>query len=145
MAAKTKLPTFEEWFEAMNFKHFKPDELTSYFRRYRGKVRNSPPPRNLWENIVPTLRVIDDLRESIERPIVILSSYRSPAYNKAVGGESRSFHMSFQALDIVVAGHSPNQVFQHLSRWRSWKKFKGGLGLYETFVHIDTRGYNATW
>lgn len=145
MPPKAILPTFDEWFEAMNFKHFKPDELTSYFRRYRGKVRNSPPPRALWENIVPTLRIVDNLRDHFGRPIVLLSSYRSEAYNKAVGGASKSFHRTFQALDIAVAGVSPNKVFQQLVKWRSAKKFVGGLGLYETFVHIDTRGYNATW
>jgi len=23
--------------------------------------------------------------------------------------------------------------------------FRGGLGLYKTFIHLDTRGRNATW
>ena len=23
--------------------------------------------------------------------------------------------------------------------------FQGGIGLYKTFIHLDTRGYNNTW
>jgi uncharacterized protein YcbK (DUF882 family) len=139
------LPTFEEWFDSLGFTYFSADEFTSYFNRYRGKVKNSIPPRNLWTNIVHTLWVLEDLRRHFDRPIVLLSSYRSPAYNKAVGGESKSLHMKFNALDFAVAGHSPNDVTKILKRWRTNKKFSGGIGTYPTFVHLDTRGYNATW
>jgi lysozyme len=142
---RAKLPTFEEWFEAQNFKHFQADEFTSYFNRYRGKVKNSPPPRALWENIIRTLWVLDDLRRYYNRPIVILSSYRSPVYNAAVGGEPKSLHMKFNAIDFAVAGHSPPSVARKLKEWRTNGKFSGGIGLYPTFVHLDTRGYNATW
>lgn len=137
--------SFEEWFAAKKFKHFTAGEFTTYFRRTRNGVRNSPPPVALWENIVPTLRVVDSLRAYFKKPVVLLSSYRSPAYNRAVGGETKSFHMQFQALDIAVAGVAPSEVFKVLRSWRAAGKFSGGLGLYETFVHLDTRGYDATW
>ncbi len=141
----TPKTSFESWFAKKKFRHFTASEFTSYFRRTRNGVRNAPPPVALRENIIPTLRIVDDLREHFGRPIVILSSYRSPAYNKAVGGASASIHMKFNALDIAVAGVSPSTVFKTLRTWRTCGRFTGGLGLYETFVHIDTRGYNATW
>lgn len=82
----------------------------------------------------------------LNRPIVILSSYRSPEYNRAIGDAApKSLHMQFKALDIAVAGVAPATVFRILKKWRDAGKFKGGLGLYRTFVHIDTRGINATW
>ena len=137
--------TFEQWFATKKFKHFSAEEFTSYFRRTRNGVRNSPPSATLWEKLVPTLRIVDELRRHFGKPIVILSSYRSPAYNKAISGASASIHMQFNALDIAVAGVSPSEVFKVLRAWRTAKKFVGGLGLYETFVHVDTRGYNATW
>lgn len=155
MSAKTKpapdpkpLPgeTFEDWFARQRFRHFDAQEFTSYFNLSRRGVRNRPPARDLWPNIVPTLRVVDDLREFFGRPITILSSYRSPAYNAAISGAaSQSYHMQFLALDIAVSGVRPSEVFRTLRVWRANHKFTGGLGLYDTFVHIDTRGYTATW
>jgi len=68
------------------------------------------------------------------------------AYNAAIdGAAAKSFHMRFQALDISVEGKTPKQVFAVLKKWRDAGKFRGGLGLYRTFVHIDTRGSDATW
>jgi uncharacterized protein YcbK (DUF882 family) len=137
---------FDQWFHRQKFEHFSADEFTNYFEVNRRGVRNSPPPRAKWVNIVPTLRIVDALRKHLGRSIVLTSSYRSPAYNAAISGAAaKSYHMDFKALDITVAGHSPKQVFDLLKKWRTEGKFTGGLGLYSTFVHIDTRGTNATW
>jgi uncharacterized protein YcbK (DUF882 family) len=138
---------FSAWFSSQRFRHFAAGEFESYFSRERGGVRNGPPPKAMWPNVVPTLRVVDDLRESFARPCRILSSYRTPAYNKAVGGAPKSQHLEFRALDITVEGVSPKRVFDRLVEWRAQGKFTGGLGLYPSagFVHIDTRGRNATW
>lgn len=137
---------FNDFFESLDIQHFSADEFTSYFNVHRRGVTNSEPPPELWHNIVPTLRVVDALRRHYGRPITILSSYRSPEYNRAIGDAApRSYHMQFRALDIAVSGITPRQVFVLLSNWRDAGKFKGGLGIYNTFVHIDTRGTNATW
>lgn len=138
-------PTFEQWFDAQGFRNFDADEFLEYFSRSRNGKLNSEPPRKLWENIIPTLRIVDDLRDYYGRPCVLLSSYRSPSYNRAVGGASKSYHMSFLALDIAISGRRPKDVFTILSLWRRQGKFTGGLGLYTNFAHIDTRGTNATW
>ena len=138
--------TFAQWFERQVFKHFDADEFLSYFNVMRRGARNSAPPKAKWKNIVATLRIVDSLRSELGRPIVITSSYRSPAYNAAISGAAKkSQHMEFNALDIVVSGYSPKQVFDLLLAKRNKGAFKGGLGLYNTFVHIDTRGYNATF
>lgn len=138
--------TFKTWFDRHEFRYFTSDEFTSYFEVERRGVRNSPPPKDMWVNIIPTLRVVDQLRDDLRRPIVILSSYRSPEYNKRIdGAATQSYHMKFQALDISVSGHMPQEVHRRLSLMRSAGAFKGGLGLYNTFVHIDTRGHNANW
>lgn len=137
---------FIDWFNSKHFKNFSASEFTSYFETTRRGVKNSYPPRDMWENIVPTLRLVDRLREDLGRPIVILSSYRSPSYNSAIqGAATKSYHMNFQALDIAVAGYSPSDIFILLKEYRRSGRFLGGLGLYSTFTHIDTRGTNATW
>jgi uncharacterized protein YcbK (DUF882 family) len=139
--------TFSEWFAAQKFRHFGAREFTSYFTRERKGISNSTPPKRLWKNIVPTLRIVDELRESFGKPCRILSSYRSPDYNRAVGGAPLSQHKEFTALDITFDGVSPQRVYDRLLEWRKAGKFTGGLGFYPSseFVHIDTRGRNATW
>lgn len=137
---------FNQWFRSKKFRNFSAGEFTSYFELTRRGVKNSYPPKRMWEKIVPSLRIVDDLRDHFGKPCVILSSYRSPAYNGAINGAaSRSFHMQFCALDIAVAGVTPRQVRDLLLQWRRAGKFVGGIGIYNSFVHIDTRGYNAAW
>jgi N-acetylmuramoyl-L-alanine amidase len=141
------MSTFTTWFNAQKFCHFGASEFESYFVAQRRGVTNSVPPQRLWKNIVPTLRIVDDLRESFGKPCTILSSYRSSDYNKAVAGVGLSQHMEFRALDIAFDGVTPQQVYDRLIEWRKAGKFVGGLGIYPTsgFVHIDTRNSNATW
>ena len=141
------MSTFKDWFESQGFKHFGAGEFESYFAARRSGVKNSQPPKRIWKNILPTLRIVDDLRASFGKPCRILSSYRSPDYNRTVGGAARSQHLEFNALDIVFDGVSPRQVYERLLEWRKAGKFTGGLSLYSSsgFVHIDTRGSNASW
>ena len=139
--------TFIDWFAAQRFRNFGAGEFTSYFARERKGVKNSLPSQLLWKIIVPALRIVDELRDSFGKSCTILSSYRSPDYNKAVGGASSSQHLEFTALDIAFDGISPQVVYDRLLEWRKAGKFTGGLGIYpsSSFVHIDTRGRNATW
>lgn len=138
--------TFVQWFNRQKFKHFSADEFTSYFKTKRRGIKNSEPPRSMWHCIVPTLRIVDEVRAETGRACVIISSYRSPAYNAPINGAAKkSYHMQFIALDVVFAGLTPRQVHALFLAKRKARKFKGGLGLYSTFVHIDTRGRNADW
>lgn len=106
---------------------------------------NTDPPEELWPNIVPTARVLQELRDRIGKPIILHSVYRSPAYNRAIGGAGQSVHMSFGAADfhVVDPNSGPADWAATLRAMRSAGLFKGGIGAYETFVHVDTRGTNA--
>ena len=123
------MSTFTDWFAAQRFRNFGAGEFTSYFARERKGVKNSLPPRRIWNNIVPALRIVDELRDSFGKSCTILSSYRSPDYNKAVGGASSSQHLEFTALDIAFDGISPQRVYDRLLEWRKAGKFTGGLGI----------------
>lgn len=138
--------SFTDWFNRQGIRHFAAREFTSYFETRRRGVSNCAPPREMWKLILPTLRVVDALRNELGRPCVVLSSYRCPAYNAAISGAAgKSYHMRFQALDVAVAGHTAEEVFRRLDEMRGAGIFRGGLGLYANFVHVDTRGSNATW
>lgn len=115
---------------------------------YRGagdeklKLNTDPPPA-LWPNMERTAKTLQLARTRLGKPIRITSAYRSPAYNKRIGGVSNSTHVQFNALDLVTA--KPATLYLVLLDLRREGAFKGGLGLYSSFVHLDTRGHNATW
>ncbi|HEY9037683.1 MAG TPA: D-Ala-D-Ala carboxypeptidase family metallohydrolase [Roseovarius sp.] len=108
--------------------------------------QNTPPPRHLWTRIAQTAQVLDHLRDRLGKPIAITNAYRAPAYNTCIGGASGSQHMEFTALDFTVLGMPAAEVATAL-RWLRDKEgfFKGGIGRYNSFTHVDTRGHNATW
>jgi len=137
----TQGETFAAWFTRQGFRHFKPHEFEHFFERRL----NDEPPRELWMNIVPTLRILDDLREVLGAPITLNSTYRALPYNRSIGSSDGSQHVRFRAVDFKAAGYTPHEVFQILIQWRNAGKFVGGLGLYASFVHIDTRSNNSTW
>lgn len=76
--------------------------------------------------------------------IHINSGFRTPEHNVEVGGKKHSQHLLGNAVDIVVEGMSPTQVFTALKGWM------GGLGHYPNkpkrpgWVHIDD-GPKGRW
>ncbi len=81
---------------------------------------------------------LQQLRDDLGSTITINSAYRCPAHNSAVGGEKNSMHMKGHATDITVKGMTPDEVAD------ACEKFDG-LGRYNTFTHIDSRGSKARW
>lgn len=77
-----------------------------------------------------------------DRPIRVNSWYRDPMTNKRVGGARFSRHLRGDAVDFVVKGVSPKDVYRELDTW--WGP-RGGLASSSVFTHIDARGYKARW
>ncbi|WP_319533440.1 D-Ala-D-Ala carboxypeptidase family metallohydrolase [uncultured Cohaesibacter sp.] len=142
--------SFEQFFAGFGFEHFSAAEIlfkgnAHVDPRHKGFGLNTDPPPELWWNIIKTVEQLEWLRKDIGEPIRILSCYRSPAYNAAIGGAPASEHMDFTALDFVAASRHPQYCYDRLKWRRSNGAFSGGLGLYDTFVHIDTRGKDVDW
>lgn len=74
------------------------------------------------------------IRDHFGAAVIINSAYRTAAYNKKVGGASKSFHMSGQAFDIAVKGHTPLEIAQYAQTIGI-----NGIIQYNTFVHVDSR------
>ncbi|WP_432662467.1 D-Ala-D-Ala carboxypeptidase family metallohydrolase [Wukongibacter baidiensis] len=74
------------------------------------------------------------LRDNLKKPITIVSAYRSPSYNKKINGSSKSQHMYGRAVDIKVSGVSTEEVAEAAIKLG----FKG-IGIYDTFTHVDIR------
>jgi len=111
-----------------------------------GKIHNTLPPRQMWGNIRNTLRALDKVAVRIGEPVdEVVSVYRSPAYNATCpGAKSHSYHMRNNAIDIRFKA-SPRIVSATARELRKCGLFKGGVGRYSGFTHIDTRGENVDW
>jgi hypothetical protein len=145
---------FCEFIDSLALPNFRGAEMLAGFRRTRGGVRNSTPPRELWPNIVPALVVAQEIRNQVGR-LDITSSYRSQSYNVAVSGAHNSFHVQFRALDLVPALVSVLRLHIVAQSMRGKKFFNphtkkqfifaGGIGKYKSFVHIDDRARATDW
>jgi len=112
----------------------------------RGRHRNSIPPRYMWRNIVPTLRVIDEIASQLKAKVKpFISVYYSPSYNRAVRGRSKSQKLTSRAVKFQFYDVEPATVARVARALRDSGNFKGGIGNYKTFTHIDTRGHNVDW
>ena len=141
---------FKNFFDSQGINNFRAEEfLTLGGQHYSGpcKGKNSYPPEDLWKNIIPTARILDTLRDKLKAPINLTSVYRSAAYNACIPGTAGgSVHRQFKAADFKCAdGNGPVYWAKTLKRMRDQGLFLGGIGVYQTFVHIDTRGYNANF
>lgn len=87
--------------------------------------------------------LLENLRGMLGSPVAIVSGRRCSKHNASVGGAPRSQHLLGTAADIKVKGYSPKIV--HLNLNDSPIKDHVGLGLYDTFVHVDTRRTKARW
>ena len=103
-------------------------------------------PEELLGNVQLLADNLQVLREELNKPIRIISGYRTSDYNRRIKGARRSQHMSAKAADIKIVGMSPSEVKAVIVKLIKEKKMaSGGVGLYKTFTHYDVRGRNARW
>lgn len=81
------------------------------------------------------MRILENIREHFNKPVIINSGYRTPEWNTKVSGAKNSYHMKGMAADIVVKGVNPKQVAEYASVIMP----NGGVIRYTNFVHIDVR------
>ena len=107
---------------------------------------NSDVPDELMDNVRLLAQNLQVLREHVGKPIRVISGYRSPKYNRKIGGARKSQHMLAKAADIKISGMTPEEVKAVIVQLiKEGKMHVGGIGLYRTFTHYDIRGWNARW
>lgn len=107
--------------------------------------KNSLPPQSLWDNIVPLISAMDDIRKELGFQVRITNCYRASAYNTCVGGVSSSQHLQFKAVDFVGQSGESGDWANAAKACRDNGSFNGGVGIYSGFVHVDVRGHPLNW
>src|SRR5262245_13244853 len=121
------------------------DQLTVHFavsefaQKSRQGISSQPYPAE-WinERLRPLCDALEALRTILERPIKVISGFRSEEYNKAIGGARLSQHVQGRAADIVIPGVDAQVVHDMaLDLYKAGRLNIGGLGDYPGFTHVD--------
>lgn len=123
--------------QVFSFKSDKNKKISSNFKVGEFKCNDGSDKIIIDTEFVETK--IQAIRNHFKAAVTINSAYRTPTYNKRVGGSSNSYHVKGRAFDIVVKGYKPSEV----------AKYARSIGVkgvieYNTFVHIDSRP-NQYW
>ena len=94
----------------------------------------------LLDDLLP--KALQKIRNQFMVPVHITSGYRTPTYNKQVGGVSNSYHTKGQAVDFYLPGIDVKAIGKYAETLGLL-----GIGVYtsQKFVHIDTRIVRYLW
>lgn len=96
------------------------------------------PPDDILEKMIHTAKKMEQVRQILGSYIEVSSWYRSPALNKAVGGASKSAHMSGYAVDFNCRSFgSPFNVCRRLVERRDFLRYDQLIHEYGSWVHIS--------
>lgn len=87
---------------------------------------------------IDVVKILEHIRYHFKAPVIVNSWCRCKEYNTKIGGAKKSQHILGKAADFTVKGVSPRDVQEFLKDW------KGGLGSYENFTHVDV-GDKRRW
>ena len=89
------------------------------------------------------VEILQKIRDHFGKPIggSHLTAYRCPTHNAKVDNAAKtSFHTKGMAADISIVGVAPAEIAKYAESIGVL-----GIGLYDTFVHIDSRDYKSFW
>jgi len=121
--------------------HFSLDEFKQPARHGLNEVAY---PTEWMDRLTNLCIQLEQLRAVFNRPVKVISGYRTMEYNSAIGGAKDSQHMKGRAADIVIDGVSASEVNEAaLKLIKEGKLMIKGLGYYPNstppFNHLDQR------
>lgn len=118
-----------------------PDEkLSAHFEAHEFRCKDNSRVIVLNKALLDLLELI---RLHYNRPLTISSGYRTVQYNSQLKNSSpKSQHTLGNAADISVKGVSAQTLYNWINN--SYPNSLG-LGLYDTFVHVDVREGKSRW
>ena len=102
-------------------------------------------PEFVKKNVIELADNLQVLRDVVGR-LDLTNAYRCKEHNADVGGAVNSQHVKGKAADIKSSTIEPWDMATTVDDLMKSEKFKlGGIGIYNTFTHVDTRGSRARW
>ncbi len=140
------LPEYARYLAGLRLKAITPSHVIEAHAKVRGPVWNCLPPKKWWTRMGYTLRVADRIAlEMGVHEVEVVSCFRQPAYNaRCPGAKSGSWHQANVAVDVKFPVQA-SKVTATARNLRDRGLFRGGIGGYWNFTHIDTRGENVNW
>jgi hypothetical protein len=131
---------------SLNLQRVDPKQVIAAHAKAKGSTWNSLPPKQWWNRMGYVLKVVNRVaREMNVDSVEIISAYRSPAYNaRCAGAKAGSWHQANVAVDVKFPDRA-SKVTATARQLRDLGLFKGGVGGYWNFTHIDARGQNVNW
>lgn len=140
------LPGYARYLWGLGLKRISPAQVISAHAKCKSTTWNILPPKQWWTRMGYTLRVADRIAEEMNvNEVEVVSGYRCPAYNAhCEGAKVGSWHQANVAVDIKFPIRA-SKVTATARNLRDRGLFRGGVGGYDDFTHIDTRGLNVNW
>lgn len=136
---------YARYIDSLKLRTIRTQDVVAAHAQQRSGVWNQLPPRQWWNRMGYTLRVVERVALEMNEPVTqIVSAYRCPPYNVRCGGKKGSWHQANLALDVKLVSR-PSRVAAVTRSLRDQGLFKGGVGSYRNFTHIDARGQNLNW
>jgi hypothetical protein len=144
------------YLSSLNLQRVSARQVLESHAKQHGSVWNSVPPKTTWKRMGYVLKVVDRIaREMNVADVEVISAYRNPAYNsRCAGAKSGSWHQANVAVDVKFPVRASkvmkfpvraSKVTATARELRNLGLFKGGVGGYWNFTHIDARGKNVNW
>jgi hypothetical protein len=140
------LPEYTYYLTKLKLSRVSPKQVIETHAKSKGSIWNTLPPKAWWARMGYTLRVADRIAlEMGVDDVEVISAYRSPAYNASCrGAKAGSWHQANVAVDVKFPVKA-SMVTAAARNLRDLGLFRGGVGGYWNFTHIDTRGQNINW
>jgi hypothetical protein len=121
-------------------KNFTLKELTASNTAKARGISNEPDTKQLAALQLLVEKVLQPLREGIDKPIKVSSGLRVPALNKAIGGSVTSQHCKGEAADIQLSGKTGNaKLFNYIKENLVFDQMIWEFGTSENpnWVHVS--------
>jgi zinc D-Ala-D-Ala carboxypeptidase len=121
-------------------KNFTLNELTASNTAKSKGISNEPDAKQLAALQLLVEKILQPLRDGIDKPIKVSSGLRVPALNKAIGGSVTSQHCKGEAVDIQMSGKTGNaKLFNYIKENLVFDQMIWEFGTQENpeWVHVS--------